>query len=173
MEKKDASKKSTAKMTEEGINHFLDLMNQRGLNTTTQRLHIAKIFFSMKGHHSLEEIYHKIHNKVPTIGQTTVYRTIKLLVEVGLAEELQVGDGFARYEVTTQKQHHDHLVCKECGKTVEFHLPEVEKIQNELAKEHGFTLYNHHHILIGICSNCAKSKAKSPLKIKNNNISKK
>lgn len=151
-------KKSMMKLTEEGVNHFLMLMNQRGLNTTQQRVHIARIFFTMKGHHSLEEIYQKIHAKIPSIGQTTVYRTVKLLVEVGLAEELQVGDGFARYEVTTQKQHHDHLVCKECGKTVEFNLPEVEKIQNDLAKLHGFILSDHHHILRGVCGNCTKLK---------------
>ncbi len=151
-------KKSTAKLTEADLNHFLMLMNQRGLNITKQRINIAKVVFSMRGHHSVEEIYLKVHQKVPSIGQTTVYRTIKLLCDVGLMEELQVGDGMARYEVVTSKEHHDHLVCKECGKTVEFHLPSIEKIQNELASEHGFTLLDHHHLLIGLCTEC-NSKA--------------
>ena len=152
----EIQKKSAAKMTEEGVNHFLMLMNQRGLNTTKQRINIAKIFFGMKGHHSLEEIYQKVHQRVPSIGQTTVYRTIKLLCDIGLVEELLVGDGFARYEVVTSKQHHDHLVCKHCGKTVEFNLPEVEIIQQELAEQHGFKLVDHHHILLGICADCTK-----------------
>lgn len=152
----EIQKKSLAKMTEEGVNHFLMLMNQRGLNTTKQRINIAKIFFGMKGHHSLEEIYQKVYQRVPSIGQTTVYRTIKLLCDVGLAEELQVGDGFTRYEVVTAKQHHDHLVCKDCGKTVEFNLPEVEKIQQDLAELHGFKLLEHHHILLGMCAVCQK-----------------
>ena len=138
------------------------LMNQRGLNTTKQRINIAKVFFSMKGHHSLEDIYQRVHQRVPSIGQTTVYRTVKLLCDIGLAEELQVGDGFARYEIVSAKQHHDHLVCKYCGKTVEFHLPEVEKIQQELAESHGFKLLDHHHILLGICPECAK-KRKNPV----------
>ena len=154
----EIQKKSPAKITEEGVNHFLMLMNQRGLNTTKQRINIAKIFFGMKGHHSLEDIYQKVHQRVPSIGQTTVYRTIKLLCDVGLVEELQVGDGLARYEVVTAKQHHDHLVCKDCGKTIEFHLPEIEKIQQELAESHGFRLLDHHHVLLGICSDCTKKR---------------
>ena len=154
----EIQKKSAAKATEEGVNHFLMLMNQRGLNTTKQRINIAKIFFGMKGHHSLEEIYQKVHQRVPSIGQTTIYRTIKLLCDVGLVEELQVGDGFARYEVVTAKQHHDHLVCKYCGKTVEFNLPEVEKKQQELAELHKFKLIDHRHILLGICSDCIKKR---------------
>ncbi len=153
---KTTEKKGTGKLAEEGLNNFLMLMDQRGLNTTKQRINIAKIFFCMAGHHSLEEIYQEVHKKHPSIGQTTVYRTIKLLCEVGLAEELHVGEGFARYEVSTAKQHHDHLVCKECGKTVEFTLPEVEKIQNDLAKSHGFVLLDHQHILLGVCEDCRK-----------------
>lgn len=153
---KNTQEKPCAKTAEEGLNNFLMLMDQRGLNTTKQRVNIAKVFFCMAGHHSLEEIYQAIHKKHPSIGQTTVYRTIKLLCEVGLAEELHVGEGFARYEVSTAKQHHDHLVCKECGKTVEFSLPEVEKIQKELAESNGFTLLDHHHILLGICADCRK-----------------
>lgn len=153
---KNTDKKGAVKTAEEGLNNFLMLMDQRGLNTTKQRVNIAKVFFCMVGHHSLEEIYQEVHKKHPSIGQTTVYRTIKLMCEVGLAEELHVGEGFARYEVSTAKQHHDHLVCKECGKTVEFSLPEVEKIQNELAQSHGFVLLDHHHILLGVCEDCRK-----------------
>lgn len=158
---KNTQEKTCAKTAEEGLNNFLMLMDQRGLNTTKQRVNIAKVFFCMAGHHSLEEIYQAIHKKHPSIGQTTVYRTIKLLCEVGLAEELHVGEGFARYEVSTAKQHHDHLVCKECGKTVEFSLPEVEKIQKELAESNGFTLIDHHHILLGICADCRKKVKES------------
>lgn len=155
---KKANGKTGSVIVEKDLNHFLILMDQKGLNTTKQRVNIAKVFFCMQDHHSLEEIYSEVHKKYPSIGQTTVYRTIKLLCEVGLAKELHAGEGFARYEVNTAKQHHDHLVCKECGKTVEFIMPEVEKIQTEIAKQHGFTLLDHHHILLGICLDCQKKK---------------
>lgn len=151
-------KKTMRNQADDALANFLRLMDERGLNTTQQRISIAKIFFSMKGHYSLEDIYDKINKKMPSIGQTTVYRTIKLLCDVGLAEELQVGDGVARYEVASDKEHHDHLVCKECGKTVEFNLPDVEKIQQELAQSCGFILLEHHHLLIGICDECAEAK---------------
>lgn len=151
-------KKALKNHADDALADFLRLMNERGLNTTQQRISIAKMFFSMKGHYSLEDIYEKINKRIPSIGQTTVYRTIKLLCDVGLAEELQVGDGVARYEVASDKEHHDHLVCKECGKTVEFNLPDVEKIQQELAQSCGFTLLEHHHLLIGICNECSQNK---------------
>lgn len=157
-EKKANSQMSKNAVVEKDLNHFLMLMDQKGLNTTKQRVNIAKVFFCMADHHSLEEIYSEVHKTYPSIGQTTVYRTIKLMCEVGLAKELHVGEGFARYEVNIAKQHHDHLVCKECGKTVEFTMPEVEKIQMEIAQQHGFTLLDHHHILLGICGACQKKK---------------
>ncbi len=156
MEQEKEHKKSNAKQVEENVNHFLMLMNKQGLNTTSQRINIAKVFFSMQGHHSLEEIYQKVSRKYPGTGQTTVYRTVKLLCEVGLAEELQIGSGMARYETTNANQHHDHIICKNCGKTLEFNAPEIEKIQNEIANSHGFRLIDHNHILIGICSDCDK-----------------
>ena len=156
---KNTQKKNNA-VVEKDLNHFLMLMDQKGLNTTKQRINIAKVFFCMADHHSLEEIYSEVHKKYPSIGQTTVYRTIKLLCEVELARELHVGEGFARYEVNTAKQHHDHLVCKECGKTVEFPMPEVEQIQRDIAKQHGFELFDHQHILLGICADCLQKKNK-------------
>lgn len=152
--RKNIGKNINDPIMENDLNHFLALMGQRGLNTTKQRVNIAKIFFCMQGHHSLEEIYQEVRKKYPSIGQTTVYRTIKLMCEVGLAEELHVGDNFARYEVCIGKQHHDHLVCTACGKTIEFHLPEIEKYQKELAEKNGFTLLEHRHILLGICEKC-------------------
>lgn len=155
---KNTEKKNKNAVMEQDLNNFLMLMAQKSLNTTKQRINIAKVFFCMAGHHSLEEIYHEVHKKFPSIGQTTVYRTIKLLCEVELAKELHVGEGFARYEVSTTKQHHDHLVCKECGKTVEFTMPEVEQIQKDIAQQHGFELLDHQHILLGICADCRNKK---------------
>ena len=159
---KNIGKNTHDPVMENDLNHFLALMSQRGLNTTKQRVNIAKIFFCMQGHHSLEEICQEVRKTYPGIGQTTVYRTIKLMCEVGLAEELHVGENFARYEVCIGKQHHDHLVCTACVKTIEFHLPEIEKYQKEIAEKNGFTLLDHRHILLGICEKCrAKHREKT------------
>ena len=119
-----------------------------------------KYFFACQGHHSLEEICQEVRKTYPGIGQTTVYRTIKLMCEVGLAEELHVGENFARYEVCIGKQHHDHLVCTACGKTIEFHLPEIEKYQKEIAEKTASPSWT-----TGIsCSVSAKNAARNTVK---------
>ena len=91
---------------------FLRYMAEQGLNVTRQRLRIAEIFFAMQGHHTLDELYGVMRRSEPGLGQTTVYRTLKLLCEAGLALELQFGDGVARFEPVDAKAHHDHLICQ-------------------------------------------------------------
>ncbi len=137
---------------------FLRFMASRGLNVTSQRQAIAEIFFSLTGHHSLEEIYQQIFRRDPSIGQTTVYRTLKLLCEAGLASELHFGDGMARYEPARPDGHHDHLICQKCGKTVEICDERIEKIQKELAERYGFSLLGHVHNLYGLCDACRGGK---------------
>lgn len=133
---------------------FLRYMAEQNLNVTRQRLRIAEMFFTMQGHHTLDEIYGAIRRSDPGIGQTTVYRTLKLLCEAGLALELQFGDGVARFEPVNAKAHHDHLICQKCGKTVEVHSEAIEVLQREMAAAHGYRLLGHAHYLYGLCPDC-------------------
>ena len=133
---------------------FLDFMSRHGLNTTAQRRTIAQAFFELPGHHSLEEFYQYVLTQDPGIGQTTVYRTLKLLCDAGLATEIQFSDNITRYEVARPKSHHDHLVCLGCGAIVEICDPRIEKLQRELAAANGFTLTGHLHNLYGYCREC-------------------
>lgn len=135
---------------------FLHYMRDRGMNVTRQRLRIADIFFTLPGHHTLEELYGIIRQSEPGIGQTTVYRTLKLLCEANLALELQFGDGTARFEPISAKAHHDHLICQQCGRAVEFHSDGIEGLQTGIANEYGFKLLGHAHYLYGICPECRK-----------------
>ena len=137
---------------------FLQYMADQGLNITRQRLHIAELFFALEGHHTLDELAVLIRASEPGIGQTTVYRTLKLLCEAGLARELQFGDGVARFEPAAAKAHHDHLICRKCGSTVEVHSEAIEVLQKELAAQHGYQLLGHAHYLYGICPECRKRK---------------
>lgn len=143
---------------------FLEFMNRKGLNTTSQRRVIAEAFFELPGHHSLEEFYQHILRRDPGIGQTTVYRTLKLLCEAGLGMEIHFSDGITRYEVARPDSHHDHLVCLQCGKIVEIYDPRIEKLQRELAEKHGFSLCGHVHNLYGLCADCRAQAAKPPSK---------
>lgn len=133
---------------------FQEFMNEHGLNTTAQRRAIAEVFFELPGHHSLEEFYHHLIQIDPGIGQTTVYRTLKLLCDAGLASEIQFADNITRYEVARPNSHHDHLVCVKCGKIEEILDPRIEALQKELAEKHGYTLVGHIHNLYGYCKNC-------------------
>lgn len=135
---------------------FLRYMADQGLNVTRQRLRIAEMFFAMQGHHTLDELYGIIRGSEPGIGQTTVYRTLKLLCEAGLALELQFGDGVARFEPVNAKEHHDHLICQSCGKTVEVHSDAIEALQKDLAAEYGYRLLGHAHYLYGLCPACRR-----------------
>lgn len=143
---------------------FLDFMSSRGLNTTSQRRVIAQAFFEFPGHHSLEEFYQYVLKLDAGIGQTTVYRTLKLLCDAGLATEIQFSDNITRYEVARPDSHHDHLVCLGCGAIVEICDARIEKLQRELAEANGFSLTGHLHNLYGYCRACrdrqtAESKA--------------
>ena len=141
------------------LDAFLDFMNRRGLNTTAQRRTIAQAFFDLPGHHSLEEFYQYVLKQDAGIGQTTVYRTLKLLCDAGLATEIQFSDNITRYEVALPKSHHDHLVCLGCGAIVEISDPRIEKLQRELAEAEGFSLTGHLHNMYGYCRACREKQA--------------
>lgn len=133
---------------------FLAFITSRGMSITPQRRAIAEAFFSYPGHHTSEEFYHHVAAMDASIGQTTVYRTLKLLCAAGLASEIQFSDNVARYEVADTHSHHDHLVCLGCGRVVEVYDPRIESIQGELARTHGFSLQGHTHNLYGYCPQC-------------------
>lgn len=141
---------------EDALADFIAFMTRKRLNTTAQRIAIAEAFFEFPGHHSLEEFYRHILKIDPGIGQTTVYRTLKLLCDAGLASEIQFYDNITRYEVSKPKTHHDHMVCLDCGKIVEIFEPDIENMQRDIAAKHGFSLQGHSHNLYGICSDCQK-----------------
>lgn len=136
-----------------------DYMTRHGLRSTEQRRVVTETFFSSQGHLSIEDLLEKVRDADSKIGYATVYRTLKLLKECGLAYERHFGDGVSRYEVAWEHDHHDHLICIECSRIVEFEDDAIEALQVTLAKRHGFRLVRHKHELYGICSDCQKKKA--------------
>ncbi|MFW5876999.1 MAG: Fur family transcriptional regulator [Myxococcota bacterium] len=132
-------------------------MERRGLRSTAQRRLVTDVFFRSDGHLSIEDVLERVRRKDPKVGYATVYRTLKLLKESGLAYERHFGDGVSRYEVAHADEHHDHLICMECGKIVEFEDDRIEHLQDELARSHGFQLRRHKHELYGVCTDCRGS----------------
>lgn len=130
-----------------------------------KKLHESKVrdlvvdaFLSAHDHMGLEEILEKVRAKNPTVGMTTVYRTMKLLEEAGLAQSRDFGSGSTLYEVSLGRPHHDHLVCDSCGRIVEFVSDEIESLQEKVAAQHGFELRRHRHELFGLCEKCRRSR---------------
>jgi Fur family ferric uptake transcriptional regulator len=120
------------------------------LNTTQQRELIVDLFLRCKNHISVDELLARVRKRNRKVGYATVYRTLKLLVESGLAIQRQFGDGQARYEV--EGEHHDHLICSKCGLILEFEDPEIEALQERIAQRlGGFQVMRHRHELYGLC----------------------
>lgn len=131
-------------------------LDEKKLKHTKQRDAILDAFLSVKGHVTSEELYERIKITHPGIGFTTVYRTMKLLCEAGLAHERHFEGGVTRYEMCSE--HHDHLVCLRCGTIVEFECSMIESAQDDIAARYGFRLLRHRHELYGHCPECSKSE---------------
>ena len=136
---------------------FLKHIQSKGLKRTAQRDLILDIFLRTEAHLSIEDLYRLVQKEDPTIGQTTVYRTLKLLSEAGLAREVRFGDGRTHYEHNYKHQHHDHMICSECGRIIEFFSAELEAIQDQMAAKHRFQVTQHLLRIIGICAECRRT----------------
>ena len=145
---KTAVSKDLVQEKEAGFARFIQ---EKGLKTTRQRNTIVNVFFNMRGHISVEELLKEVKNVNPRIGYATVYRTLHLLVESNLVEERRFGDGLARYEGHSDVEHHDHMICLECGQISEFFNPRLEALQEQLAEENNFKIYRHRLELYGAC----------------------
>lgn len=134
------------------LKRFREHLEAEGLKMTSQRRVIAEVFFEADKHLSLPEILELTRAKRDGIGFATVYRTMRLLADVGLAEEHKFGENQARFEPAHDGGHHDHLICLECGAIVEFEDPEIERRQERIATERGFEVVSHKHEVYVRCT---------------------
>ncbi len=133
---------------------FFDHLKAAGLKRTNQRELILEVFIETEGHSSAEDLHQLIKARDPHVGFTTVYRTLKLLAECGLAREERLGDGRTRYEHLYNHQHHDHLICTECGLLIEFFSEVIENKQDEIAMQYDFLPTRHSLRIFGVCHEC-------------------
>jgi len=144
--------------------HFRTLLNdhmaKRGLRSTDQRRLIVETFFQAPNHISIEELLAQVRLQDSRVGYATVYRTLKLLTECGVAFERKFGDGLTRYELADEASHHDHLICVECTKIIEFEEPKIEELQEKIAVRHGFVLQSHKHEMYGVCQECQQKQSR-------------
>ena len=129
-------------------------LKKEGLRYTQQRQSIWDEMCATDEHRDAEEIYLSLRNEGMSVSRATVYRTIDVLVKNNLVRKLELGDGRARYEHKMDLEHHDHLICVQCGKIEEFMDETIEEIQETIVNELGFKLIRHIHQLFVICNNC-------------------
>ena len=139
---------------------FYRHLKRVGLKHTDQRDTILHTFLETRDHLSTDQLFRLVRKKDAKIGFTTVYRTLKLLAECGLASEVAFHDGVARYEHQFNRRNHHHMVCTDCGASVEFFLPEAAKLEEEIARKYRFDATRHTFQIYGICEDCRKRTAK-------------
>ncbi len=149
-------------MAKQALKKFAEFIEKKGLKSTRQRNDIIKTFLKSDGHLSVEDLHHEVQKINPRIGYATVYRTLKLLTESGLAVERNFDDGFTRYEQISPDEHHDHLICLGCGEIVEFEDEGIETLQEEVAGKHGFRVVTHNLEMYGYCNKCDSKKKATP-----------
>ena len=130
-------------------------LSEKNLRGSSKRNTILKIFLKEEGHITAEELYQKVSNEDSSIGIATVYRTLKLFREAGLARMSRFKKGDAQYEHNYLHSHHDHLICMKCGKIIEFKNPDIEENQEKIARRHKFKITSHRLELYGTCSKCS------------------
>lgn len=141
-----------------------EFLQQSGLKHSRQRETIAQTFFEMGGHVPVDALVARVREQDPHVSVATVYRTMKLLAECGLAVQRRFGDGQTRYEPAHRRHGdaHDHLICTTCGAIVEFESERITKLQRRVARRHGFEVERRRVELYGRCAGCRRSAGEEP-----------
>ena len=125
------------------------LCAEKGMRMTEQRRVIARVLSAAHDHPDVEELYRRSHDVDPHISIATVYRTVRLFEESGIISRHEFRDGRSRYEEASEV-HHDHLIDMKSGKVIEFVDPDIEALQQAIARKLGFRLVDHRLELYGV-----------------------
>ena len=126
---------------------FIEALKKESLKFTNQRLAIFNETVYGKRHRECEEILDSLKGRGVNVSRATVYRTLDILLKYDFIRKMDIGDGRIRYEGKIDHPHHDHMICVESGKIIEFVSDDIENIQESIAKEHGYEIIKHIHQL--------------------------
>ena len=131
----------------ENIELLVEALKKEGLRFTEQRKSIWDEITSSDEHREAEDIFLSLRKKNINVSRATVYRTIDVLFKNNLVRKLDIGDAPSKYENKIDSHHHDHMICLETGDIIEFYNEELENLQDEIAKKHGYKVVRHVHQL--------------------------
>lgn len=132
---------------------YEDTLRANGHRVTPQRIHILDAVCDGNGHTTLGEVYARVRQVDVSVDRSTLYRTLKLFVELGLVVSAEPGDGEIYYEIA-KSHHHHHLVCRVCGKQQEIDDTLLEPLFAGLLSQYGFAAQNDHLVFTGVCAAC-------------------
>ncbi|MBN1872463.1 MAG: transcriptional repressor [Candidatus Omnitrophica bacterium] len=142
----------------DAISVFRAFLKKKGLKLTRQREIILKAFIGTEKHVTTDDLYEIVKKKKQSIGHATVFRTLKLMCESDLATSLNLDGKVTRFEHKYGHEQHYHLVCTKCGKFIEAVDPEIERLQQALAKRFSFKVTSHKLRILGLCKECSRKK---------------
>jgi Fur family ferric uptake transcriptional regulator len=126
----------------------------RGLRMTGEREALLRAALARRRHFTLEELVRDAVRRHATASRATVYRALPILIDAGILQPVLVTSEPRRFELAFGRRHHDHLLCRRCGKVVEFRSAVIEDLQLGIAARHRFRLTGHVHELVGDCAGC-------------------
>jgi len=147
------------KIASEHIDHFKQALQAESLRLTSQRLAVLEDILASDDHRECDDIFLSLRERGVPVSRATIYRTLDIMEKVGFVRKMDIGDGRFRYKNRLAQSHHDHLICLECGRIIEFVDRGIERRQELLSKEYDFQLIRHVHQLFGICRECRTKKA--------------
>ena len=130
-----------------------DELKKAGLKATLPRIHVLQLLLANEGEHmSAEVVYRKLHESGIDVNLATIYRVLTQFQEAGLVERHQFDATTSVFELKPD-DHHDHMVCVQCHQVIEYVSPEIEALQEKIAKDHGFEIVDHTHVIYVKCPN--------------------
>ena len=154
--KKEIKKQHFQKEVEKEMEIFEDLLKKDGLKVTAQRLLVAEKIFSLHSHFTAESLSDMFKDKRDEISKATIYRILSIMVKANLLIENDFGKDYKYYEHIIGHEHHDHIICMDCNRIVEFFEPKIEDLQEKIAESNDFTIKGHS---LNIYANCKKGSS--------------
>jgi Fur family transcriptional regulator, ferric uptake regulator len=158
-----AQRALSAAQIEKALERFRECLRAAGQKRSLVREAIAREAPRGTGHFSIDELATRLRERgVDAAHAATVYRTVPLMVDAGLLQTALLSRSEEqRFEVSFEREHHDHLVCRSCGAVTEFHSEPLEALQVRIAEHFGFVVESHVHELIGLCKRCAGAEQRA------------
>lgn len=134
----------------------LDKLRKNGVRMTPQRHAILAYLINTMSHPTADEIYQALADQFPNMSVATVYNNLRLFKEAGLVQELTYGDSSSRFDANLEE--HYHVICRQCGKIVDFHFPSLVEVEEAASKATGFKVDSHRMEVYGYCTACSEEQ---------------